>query len=61
MKGSIDDFVDFTGEENEKEFLEKCLKQWKISGNSNYSDIIKLCHIATIFVEIEMRLEGIED
>lgn len=61
MQGIIDDFVDFTGEENEKDFLQKCLKQWKISSNAKYNDTIKICHIATIFAEIEQRLEEIED
>lgn len=56
----INDFVEFTGEETEKEFLEKCLEQWKLTGNSSQPDVIKMCQIGTVFNEIRHRLEELK-
>lgn len=55
----IPEFVEFTGEENEKEFLEKCLKQWELTTNSNTNETIKMCQIGTVFSEMRHRLEEI--
>lgn len=49
-------FIDFDGEENEKEFLEKCYEQWEIACNANGTDMQKLMIIGSIFHEIEHRL-----
>jgi hypothetical protein len=49
-------FVDFTGEENEKEFLEKCLEQWEITNGREISDINKLIELGTIFSEMRHRV-----
>lgn len=50
------DFVDFTGEENEKEFLEKCLKQWEITTEKDIPEMIKMMQIGTVFSEIRHRI-----
>lgn len=57
----MNDFVDFIGDEKEKEFLEKCLVQWEKTSSSNYSDTMKMCHIGTVFSEIRHRLEEMGD
>ena len=53
-------FVDFTGEENEKEFLKKCLEQWELTNNVDL-EIQKLMMIGTVFSEIRHRLRELED
>ncbi|HHT03397.1 MAG TPA: hypothetical protein GX005_03625 [Bacteroidales bacterium] len=54
------EFVDFTGEENELEFLNKCLKQWDIATEQPYSDLQKLMNIGTVFSEMRHRIEELE-
>lgn len=51
------DFIDFTGEETEKEFLEKCYKQWNIVIEQSCSDVQKLMHLGGVFSEIRHRME----
>lgn len=58
-KEMIMNFVEFTGEETEKEFLEKCYKQWEIACEAK-TDIQKLIIIGSIFHEIEHRIREIE-
>lgn len=53
-------FIDFTGEETEKKFLEKCLNQWEWSLNSGNSDVGKLIQIGTIFSEMRHRVEELD-
>ncbi len=53
----MSDFVDFLGDENEQEFLEKCLKQWEITAGQEISDVQKIIRLATVFVEIKNRIE----
>lgn len=53
-------FVDFTGEENEKEFLEKCVKQWSLTVNQDIPEVLKVCQLGTIFSEIQHRIRDIE-
>ena len=53
-------FVDFTGEEAEKEFLEKCLEQWDITIEKGVSDTLKLSIIGTVFREIRHRIDELE-
>lgn len=56
------DFVDFTGDENEIEFLEKCLKQWEITANNEkLSEPIKLCQVGSVFSEMRHRLEELKE
>ena len=54
-------FVEFTGEENEKEFLEKCLQQWDLSSNSERPDMFKIMELATVFREMRHRITELED
>ena len=54
------DFVEFNGEENEKQFLEKCLEQWEKSANSKESDMMKLCQLGLMFSEMRHRIDEIE-
>lgn len=35
-------FIEFTGEETENEFLGKCLKQWEITSESESPDVQKM-------------------
>ena len=49
-------FVEFTGEENEKEFLEKCLQQWDLSSNSERPDMFKIMELASVFCEMRHRI-----
>ena len=49
-------FVDFTGEETEKEFLEKCIQQWDMTMESEKNHINKMLEIASVFREIRHRL-----
>jgi len=53
-------YVDFTGEENEKEFLEKCLKQWELTSESEAPDAIKFMQIATVFSEMRHRIDELD-
>ena len=53
-------FVDFTGEETEKEFLEKCLKQWELTASSDITDIGKLIQLGSVFSEMRHRMEEFE-
>lgn len=49
-------FVYFTGEENEKEFLSKCIEQWdKLEGWETETQ--KLICLGGLFSEIRHRLE----
>ena len=50
-------FVEFTGEEAEKEFLEKCVRQWEISTNNSMDDGMKLIELATVFTEMRNRID----
>lgn len=50
-------FIDFTGEETEKEFLEKCLAQWHLTGSSDASPVGKLIQLGSIFSEIQHRID----
>jgi hypothetical protein len=54
-------FVDFNGQENEKEFLEKCLEQWDMTTGSNVPEIVKITHIGTIFHEMRHRLNDLKE
>lgn len=51
------EFIFFTGEENEKEFLEKCYKQWRTTMESDDSETQKIMQLATVFSEINHRLD----
>lgn len=53
-------FVEFTGEETEKEFLEKCLEQWERTTNNHIQDFMKILHLGTIFSEIRHRIEELD-
>lgn len=53
-------YVEFTGEETEKEFLEKCVEQWELAANSQLSDIGKLMRLASVFSEMRHRIEELE-
>lgn len=53
----LNDFVEFTGEETEKEFLEKCLEQWEKTVNSKYPDMMKLVQLGSMISEMRHRVE----
>lgn len=53
-------FVEFTGEETEKEFLEKCLKQWEIVANGNAPDVFKVTQLGTVFSEMRHRIAELD-
>ena len=53
------EFVDFTGEESEIEFLQKCQKQWIITVNQNIPEVIKVCQLGTVFSEIQHRIRDL--
>jgi hypothetical protein len=52
--------MNFTGEESEKEFFEKSLEYWEIVSDLNFSPMIKLIKIATIFHEMRHRLDELQ-
>lgn len=54
------EYVKFTGEETEKEFLQKCLKQWDNVANAEVPDLLKIMNIATVFSEMRHRIEEME-
>lgn len=54
-------FVDFTGDETEKEFLEKCLEQWDRSLNSNKTDTNRMLEIASVFHEMRHRVDELDE
>lgn len=54
------EFVDFTGEETEVEFLEKCLKQWDLTSGSSAPEMIKIAQLGTVFSEIRHRIEELD-
>ena len=47
------DFVQFTGEETEKEFLEKCLEQWELSAEK--PPIMAMIQLGSLFSEMRHR------
>lgn len=53
-------FVDFTGKETEKEFLEKCVKQWGLTMESGNSLMAKLVEIAIIFDQMRHRINNLK-
>ena len=53
-------FVEFTGEETEKEFLVKCLNQWELTAKSPVPDMAKIMQLGTVFSEIRHRIDEIE-
>lgn len=54
-------FVDFTGEENEKEFLEKCLKQWDETTEKEVPEVMKIIELGNVFSEMRHRLEELKE
>lgn len=54
------DFVVFTGEETEKEFLEKCLEQWEVTAESDVPEVVKLMRLGTIFSEMRHRVDELK-
>jgi hypothetical protein len=60
-RGKMNNFIEFTGEETEVEFLKKCIKQWKLTaGNTELTDMMKIMHIATIFHEMQHRIDELK-
>lgn len=55
----MNDFVQFTGEETEKEFLEKCLEQWELSAEK--PPIMAMIQLGSLFSEIRHRIVKLED
>lgn len=53
-------FVEFTGQETEKEFLEKVLKQWDITAGSEKPEILKMMELGTVFSEIRHRIAELD-
>lgn len=53
-------WVDFTGEENTKGFLEKCLKQYENIMEGEEPNLQKIIHIAVIFTQIKHRIEELD-
>jgi hypothetical protein len=49
-------FIEFTGEENELEFLKKCYEQWDTIISLSCSDIQKLIKLGALFSEIKHRI-----
>lgn len=53
-------YVKFTGEEDEKEFLERCLEQWELTSNSGRPEVMKIMELATVFSEMRHRLDEVK-
>lgn len=53
------DFVIFTGEENEKEFLAKCVEQRELTAESDIPEMIKVMRLATVFTEMRNRIDAL--
>ncbi|OJG96307.1 hypothetical protein RV17_GL000266 [Enterococcus thailandicus] len=49
----------FTGEENEKEFLAKCVEQWELTAESDIPEMIKVMRLATVFTEMRNRIDAL--
>lgn len=47
-------YVEFTGEESEKEFLEKCLEQWAYS--TSYPPMQSMIQLGAMFAEMRHRV-----
>jgi hypothetical protein len=52
-------FEYFEGNETEKEFLQKCIKQWEKTNNAK-SDMQKLMILGSLFAEIRHRIQELE-
>lgn len=52
-------YVTFTGEETQKEFLEKCLEQWDMS--SQESPLQAIMQLGAMFSEMRHRVSELED
>lgn len=52
-------FVNFNGEETEKEFLEKCLEQWDMS--SQESPLQAIMQLGSMFSEMRHRVSELEE
>lgn len=53
-------FVNFTGEETEKDFLKKCVEQWNLTLESGVSDMGKVMQLGTVFSEMRHRIDELE-
>lgn len=54
------EFVEFTGEETEKEFLQKVLKKWDLTADSDKPDMFKMMELGTVFSEIRHRIAELD-
>lgn len=58
------EYIEFTGEETEKEFLEKCLQQWD-SASEEPQPVLGMIQLGSLFSEMRHRVselkEGIEE
>jgi len=52
-------FVYFDGDETERQFLEKCLRQWILACEAE-SDAQKLMILGSLFAEIRNRISAID-
>lgn len=53
-------FIDFTGEETEKEFLQKCIEQWETTIESSVSDMGKVMQLGAVFSEMRHRIDELD-
>lgn len=54
------ELVHFTGEETEKEFLEKCLQQWELTVDDNTPSSGKMMQLGALFYEIRHRINELD-
>ena len=55
------EYVTFTGEETEIEFLKKLQKQWKIAANFNGPEVVKMMMLGGAFHEVGHRIDELEE
>lgn len=52
-------YIEFTGEETEIEFLEKCIEQWEIAQDEDFFK--KMMMLGSMFREVRHRIEELKE
>lgn len=54
------EYIEFTGEETEKEFLEKCLQQWD-SASEETQPVLGMLQLGSLFSEMRHRVNELKE
>lgn len=55
----MSEYIEFTGEETEIEFLEKCIEQWEIAQEGDFFKNMMM--LGSMFREVRHRIEELKE